>query len=55
VQVDLFGLRLPVARAGDLCAAGVVVALDPGVITVRLELAGETADVTVSPGRVQRH
>ena len=51
IHIDLFGLRV---AAFDSRAAGTVVALGPGVITVRLERAdGAYADVTVSPGRIE--
>ena len=53
IVIDLFGLLVSGAssRAGQ--AIGTVVALDPGAITVRLSLLGETAaEVTVSHRRV---
>ena len=47
VEVDLFGLR----TMGDLHkASGVIVALAPGTITVRLD--GRHAEVTVGPARL---
>jgi hypothetical protein len=52
VQVDLFGMRLPHREQG--AAECTIVALDPGVITVRLDGSGRgTSEVTVSPGRIE--
>jgi hypothetical protein len=52
VQVDLFGMRLPDREeAATECT---IVALDPGVITVRLACSGPgPSEVTVSPGRIE--
>jgi hypothetical protein len=51
VEVDLFGMR----TLGDLqhgTASGIIVALDPGTITVRLD--EHPAEVTVGPARLLR-
>ena len=53
IEVDVFGLQVPGLRSGEAEARGTVVALGPGVITVRLELGGRyPTEVTVSRGRV---
>jgi hypothetical protein len=53
VQVDLFGMRVPHREEG--AAECTIVALGPGVITVRLDGAGRgPSEVTVSPGRIDR-
>jgi hypothetical protein len=53
ISVDVSGLWVPGGRPTESCADGVVVAVAPGVITVRLELEdGEHLDVTVSPRRI---
>jgi hypothetical protein len=53
VQVDLLGMRLPHREEG--AADCTIVALGPGVITVRLDGAGRApSEVTVSPGRIER-
>lgn len=55
IQVDLFGMRLSGLPPGESQAVGTVVGLEPGVIMVRLRRSdGGVADVTVSPGRIQR-
>jgi hypothetical protein len=53
VNIDLFGLQLPGIGAGQSQAKATVVALGPGVITVRVDLIGRPAEVTISPGRVR--
>jgi hypothetical protein len=55
IQLDLFGMRLPGLRSRDSRAAGTVVGLGPGVITVLLDgVEGPESEVTVSLGRVER-
>lgn len=55
IQIDLFGMRLAGLAPGESRAEGTVVALEPGVITVRLRRQdGVPTDVTVSPGRIER-
>lgn len=55
VQIDLFGMRMGGLCPGQSHAEGTVVQLEPGVITVRLRRRdGGVADVTVSPGRIER-
>jgi hypothetical protein len=54
VEIDVFGLRVPGLTASDAQATGTVVALGPGIITVRLETSGSRpSEVTISPGRVR--
>jgi hypothetical protein len=54
VEIDVFGLRVPGLGSGYEQATGTVVALGPGIITVRLDVGGSHAsEVTVSPGRVR--
>jgi hypothetical protein len=53
VNVDLFGLQLPGVSAGQSQAKATVVALGPGVITVRVDLIDRPREVTISPGRVR--
>lgn len=54
VEIDLFGLRVPGMDAGEEQAIGTVVALGPGIITVRLETGrSHESEVTISPGRVR--
>lgn len=55
IQLDLFGMRLPGRRSPDSRAAGTVVGLGPGVITVLLDAGeGPRSEVTVSLGRIER-
>jgi len=55
IQLDLFGMRLPGLLSRDSRAAGTVVGLGPGVITVLLDAGEEPgSEVTVSLGRVER-
>jgi hypothetical protein len=55
IQLDLFGMRMSGLRSPDSRAAGTVVGLGPGVITVLLDEAdGPPSEVTVSLGRVER-
>jgi hypothetical protein len=51
VRVDLSGLRLGAVLVEEEPIRATIVALDPGVITVRV-LGREPSEVTVSPGRV---
>jgi hypothetical protein len=52
VEVDLFGLRVSGSGLdGGTVAAGTIVALAPGSITVRLDAHAET-EVTVGPARL---
>jgi hypothetical protein len=53
VEIDLFGLHVPGLGYGASQATGVVVALGPGTITVRLEDAMASSEITVSPGRLR--
>jgi hypothetical protein len=55
IEIDVFGLHVPGLRPGAAEAIGTVVALGPGIITVRLELLGDRhpPEVTVSRGRVR--
>jgi hypothetical protein len=55
IEVDVFGLHVPGLRSGEAQAMGTVVALGPGVITVRLECLGDrqSPEVTVSRGRLR--
>jgi hypothetical protein len=53
ISFDASGLRLPGSRLAEPSADGVVVALAPGAITVRVKLdGGEHLDVTISPRRI---
>jgi hypothetical protein len=55
IRVDLYGMRFQGMTAAEMRAEGMVVGLAPGVITVRLERDdGGLAEVTVSPGRIER-
>ena len=55
VHVDLIGMRLGGAGLAIPRAAATVVALGPGVITVRLDLEeAAAAEITIGPGRLQR-
>ena len=55
VEVDLFGLQFSGSVPKDGRSMATVVGLGPGTIIVRLELDGlPPAEVTVSPGRIQR-
>jgi hypothetical protein len=52
VQVDLLGMRLPHQEDGAVDCT--IVALGPGVVTVRLDGAGRGfSEVTVSPERIE--
>jgi hypothetical protein len=54
IEIDVFGLQVPGLRSGEDQAMGTVVALGPGVITVRLDLQQVHApEVTVSRGRLR--
>ena len=55
IEIDVFGLQVPGLRSGEAQATGTVVALGPGIITVRLELLGDRQppEVTVSRGRLR--
>jgi hypothetical protein len=54
IEVDVFGLHVPGLASGEAQATGTVVALGPGVITVRLELGDRhPPEVTVSRGRLR--
>jgi hypothetical protein len=52
VRVDLSGLRPGSLPREEEPIRATIVALDPGVITVRLMFGHEPSEVTVSPGRV---
>jgi hypothetical protein len=53
VEIDLFGLQVGDGGRVGPAGTGTVVALDPGVITVRLEHGlGAPSEVTVSQRRV---
>ena len=55
ININVFGMRLPGVPVREAWAAGTVVALGPGVITVLVELEdGSLSEVTVSPGRIER-
>jgi hypothetical protein len=55
IEVDVFGLHVPGLRSGESQAMGTVVALGPGIITVRLDSFGDRQprEVTVSRGRLR--
>jgi hypothetical protein len=54
IEIDTFALRMPNEGAGASAATGVVVALGPGTITVRLLENGRLGtEVTVGPGRLR--
>jgi hypothetical protein len=54
VEVDMFGLRVPEpALDGVTVAAGTIVAIAWGSITVRLEGLADT-EVTIGPARLLR-
>jgi hypothetical protein len=52
VEVDLFGLRLTSDLPRAPIARGIIVAIAPGTITVRLE--GRRVEITVGPNRLVR-
>jgi hypothetical protein len=54
IEIDVFGLQVPGLGSGEEQATGTVVALGPGIITVRLDLLGDRQlpEVTVSRGRL---
>lgn len=55
IHLDLFGMRLAGPLVREHRAAGTVVGLRPGVITVQVEGDdGALAEVTVSLGRIER-
>jgi hypothetical protein len=55
LEIDVSGLRIGSQWLSGSDARGTVVAVDEGVITLRLDLDGRGArEITVSPGRVLR-
>ena len=53
VEVDLFGLSTPAGPLGGATvASGTIIALAPGTITVRLDVASGQAEITVGPARL---